>query len=427
LENDVSATFSSDPPSPMELFSVILKCGTSTKYLTSMDEITGSSFKTVTNVKIQMIGMETPSRGPDELLGPPSGPGEGDGEGDEEESITLNAPIFLALVIMAEPPPASLPSAEELADFHDLVHRFFYTLLKKEYPDSLVDMQVSELTTKYGAGIPEKRFNMCVEYDAEIRFKAKGPTPDKKLLQLLIVGCNLSSILAHVGTLKPLCFQHSTEVSMRRKGRKKETGPSTSEVPFEAAIASPPSNDPPPKKATKKETPRKSIKTKKSEPKKNKLSEVQSSDVFVALKLDGIDSEPTPEEYEMLRQQTHEFFVLRLKQVFPKQFVKMDLQISVHEYGAGKPEAKYNVYVEWDVIASFTSSTASSSSPARTVAGNKSVTTVDDSDVPGPVELTQALVKDVDLMNYLVEYVRKIEDSAFANTTAGYFQQRIGA
>jgi hypothetical protein len=440
LENDVSATFSSDPPSPMELFSVILKCGTSTKYLTSMDEITGSPFETVTNVKIQMIGMETPSQGPPELLIPPSGPGEGegDGEGEEEEIITMNAPIFLALVIMTEPPPASKPSEKELADFHDLIHRFFYTLLQKEYPDSLVDMKLNELTTKYEAGIPEKRFNMCMEYDAKIRFKAKGPTPDKKLLQLLIVQCNLSSILTHVGTLKPLCFEHSTEVSMRRKSKKKEAGSSTTEAPFEAAISSPSPNDPPPKKATKKETPkpvlpkppRKSIKIKKSEPKKEKLPQVQSSDVFVALKLDGIDSEPTPEEYEKLRQQTHEFFVSRLKQVFPKQFVKMDLQISVHEFGAGKPEAKYNVYVEWDVTASFTSSTASSSSPARTVAGNKrtSVKTVDDdSDVPGPSDLTQALVKDVDLMDYLVEYVRKIEDSAFANTTAGYFQQRIGA
>jgi hypothetical protein len=87
LENDISATFLSDPPSPMELFSVILKCGTSTKYLTSMDEITGSPFETVTNVKIQMIGMETPSQGPPEMLIPSSSPGEGegDGEGDEED------------------------------------------------------------------------------------------------------------------------------------------------------------------------------------------------------------------------------------------------------------------------------------------------------------------------------------------------------
>jgi hypothetical protein len=434
-----------------------------------------------------------------------------------------------------------------------------------------LDIKLKEMTTKYGAGLPEERFNMCVEYDATIRFKAGDPPPDRKLLKMLIIECNLSSILAHVRTLKPLCFKKTTEVSMQRKSTKKEEDPSPEDAIFEAVIDSPtPSNDPPLKKELKKETPEiskppkkwfpqkvepkkvepkkhapkkvepqkhapkkvepqkhapKKVEPKKVEPKKHapkkvepkdvepkkvepkrpstkkvepKLVEpkkaepkkvepkkiepkkpapkkqepkklkpieaprkkkkempaqkdtnapsapivtdklpapsneehtiVNASDIYVALQLDGIDSEPTPEEYEKLRQQTQEFFVMRVRKRFPKQFVSMDLQIGLHEFGADKPNPKYNVYLEWDINASFTSSSPSSSpSPVKpkSVMGTKRTSVTNDgSDGPGPAELTSAIVQGADIMNYLLKHVRTIEDSGFANTTAGYFQQR---
>jgi hypothetical protein len=171
---------------------------------------------------------------------------------------------------------------------------------------------------------------------------------------------------------------------------------------------------------------------------------VKSSDIWIAYKVDGVDSEPTPEDYEQLRQQTHDYFVLCLKEAFPKQFTELNLRIGLKEFGAGKPDPKYNVYVQWDMQASFTSSsssaskrvprhslmqassTSSSSSALRRVSCSKKINPVD-SDVPGPVELVHALLRAVDYVEYLVNHVRTIEDYAFANATAVFAQQRIGS
>jgi hypothetical protein len=447
LENDVSATFSSDPPSPDELFDVILRCSSGgTEYLISISEIEGSPFESVTMLKMQLIGLEMPQVEP---LQPPE---EGEGAGDEDESmepIIVQASIFLALVLMVEP-PASLPGAEELAEFRNLIRRFFYALIKSKYPEIFLDLHLKVASTKFGAGLPDERFNMCVEYDAEVRFRADSVPPDAMELRMLILQCNISSILAHVQTLKTLCFARTNGISMRRKGKKKAA--LIQDKPFEAAIEL---SDPPkeakekpktmkPKKAKKKP---KEIKPKKLEKKNNpakkdpktssapmainlpvavkeESTSVEWSDIWIAYKVDGVDSEPTPEDYEQLRQQTHDYFVLCLEEAFPKQFAELNLQIGLREFGAGKPDPKYNVYVEWDIQASFTSS---SSSASKRVDCNNKISVPVDSDVPGPVELVHALLRAVDYVEYLVNHVRTIEDYAFANATAVLAQQRIGA
>jgi hypothetical protein len=151
---------------------------------------------------------------------------------------------------------------------------------------------------------------------------------------------------------------------------------------------------------------------------------VRSSEVSVAL---TVDAEPTPEDYEKLCKQTHDFFVLRLKKVFPKQFVELQLQIASTDFGAEKPEPKYNVYVEWDIKASFTSSACSSSSTTPSpVPGNKTSAPVD-SNVPSPAQMCKSLLTGVDYFEYLVNSVRTIEDSVFAEASAVHAQQRIGA
>lgn len=130
---------------------------------------------------------------------------------------------------------------------------------------------------------------------------------------------------------------------------------------------------------------------------------VRTSDIYVAL---TVDTEPTPEDYEKLRQQTHAFFVLRLKKVFPEQFVKLELQLAVTAFGAEKADPKYNVYVEWDIQASFASST---------------------SNMPSSAEMCKSLLTGVDYFDYLVSSVRTIEDSVFSQATAVAAEQRKGA
>ena len=637
FELDAFATFSSDPPSPDQLFHLIMKCS-GKEYLISIYEV----IPTITKVAIKLVALADIDA-PEPLLkeeekekekeqGEGEGQAEEEGEDEEEEEfVSVNVPIFLALVIMAEP-PACLPSPEEIAEFSDLMRRFFFTLLKKKYPEIMTDIKLKEVSTQFGAGIPEERFNMCVKYDSTIVFrKTDEPPPDKKLLMAMIVECNYSAIIHHMRTLEPLCFQKVTEVTMDKTKPKEKKPPALQDAPFEAVLEEPPSNglalikrepvketprespqkpkprksaepktakpqksvepkkpeprksveskkpepkkvepppkkpepkkvepppkkpepkkvepppkkpepkkvepppkkpepkkvepppkklepkkvdpppkkpepkkvdpppkkpepkkvepppkkpepkkvDPPPKKPEpkkvepspkkpepkkvepppkkpepkksgsppKKPEPRKSVEPKESTPKKFEPEEpppsqepvrprVKSSDACVALKLDGVDSEPSDEEYEKLRQQTLSFFSSRLKHAFGEQFYDVDLQFGVKEFGAGKPSPLYNVYVEWDVTAIFnppTSLSSSSSVPTRTsITANKrtSVTVDDSSGLPSPVEVTKALVQDADLREYLLKYVRTIEDSSFANTTAGYILQRVGA
>ena len=139
----------------------------------------------------------------------------------QKEIVTQRVPVFLALVVSAEP-PAALPNPSELKDFETLILRYFYTVLKNEYPESLVDMKLKEKETKFDAGIPEPRYNMCVEYKATIRFE-KENAPDEKSIKKLILHVNVGTILAHVRNLDPICFEKATEVSMRKKPMKKKS------------------------------------------------------------------------------------------------------------------------------------------------------------------------------------------------------------
>jgi hypothetical protein len=134
-----------------------------------------------------------------------------------------------------------------------------------------------------------------------------------------------------------------------------------------------------------------------------------SSAIFIAYDVNGLDSEPTPKDYEQLRQQTQDFFVLCLKKAFPEQFAELNLQIGLKEFRTGKPHPEYNVYVEWDIQANFTSSSSSASKDT-----NK--------DVPSPDELTDALLESVVRLKYLVNYVRTGKYYAFYDT-AGVFAE----
>jgi hypothetical protein len=243
IENEASARFSSDPPSPEDVFRVLMKSAgnDSTVYLLSLHDMEGTPFSCVTMVTIQLVGMEMPE--PEEL--PPMEEKEED-QGDEGEPedkddgevasdyVTMNLPIFLALVLNVEP-PAETPSDEELLEFKDLMLRFFYTTVKKEYPQ-IKQMDLKEKETKFGAGQPEARYNMCVEYDALFQFKKDDDIPEKEAIQKMIMEINLSSILAHVKNLEPLCFKHTTEVTMRQNAREKPDNPMIPDPTFEAAV-----------------------------------------------------------------------------------------------------------------------------------------------------------------------------------------------
>jgi len=57
---------------------------------------------------------------------------------------------------------------------------------------------------------------------------------------------DLSSMLAHIKNLEPLCFKHTTEVTMREKGKDKPDAPFEPDATFEAAVDPPPLLEAPP-------------------------------------------------------------------------------------------------------------------------------------------------------------------------------------
>ncbi len=539
MENEASVTFSSNPPSPEDIFQILMKSASTnaTVYLLSMHDMDGTPFSCVTTVTIQLVGMEMSK--PEELAPQPEqeqqpeeeGKGE-PGEGDAEESdlVVMNVPIFLALVINVEP-PAETPKEEELLQFKDLMLRFFYTTVKNEYPQ-VKHMELKNEQVKFGAGIPEERYNMCVEYDAQLQFKKTDEIPDEKMIQSLIMEVNLSSILAHVKNLEPLSFKHTTEVTMRQKSRETNDKTFVADSAFEAAVEAPPLLMPPPPpesipqsppkekekpkdkpkktkkkverkkpappplqeqpkpeevpepepepealqepepepealsepepepevlpepepdalpepepepmRETSKEKPKKVKKTKNPKlthppspkPKKDKvpIEQVQSSDIYVALKLDTYSGPPTDEQIDQLRNNTCKYFASRLKDEYPTKFVNLDLSIAFKCVGEEETmnhvgEQNYdgmNVYIEWVTVAEFKADDAPMS-PTKKVTSSSRQSIITDG-IPTPYELTRAIVKDCEIIKYLLEYVRIIDDSDFTTATSCHIQQRI--
>jgi hypothetical protein len=238
IENDFKASFSADPPTPSELFNVIMKCGgvNCMEYMKSMQKIKKTRFEDVTTVTIQIVGLEM--QDVDELPEDPQKEhGECNGKQNEEEDehlISRQIPIFLAVCTNQDPPPA-----EEVEKFDDLMVRFFYTEVKKEYPE-LKNLQMHKLYTKLDQGIPEPRFNMCSEWNVEMTFQPDSEPPLEKELLMFIFESNMSTILAYVRKLDAESFTQSTEVTMRRESQKPGPDDPIHDANFQAAIELPP-------------------------------------------------------------------------------------------------------------------------------------------------------------------------------------------
>jgi hypothetical protein len=239
IENDFKASFSKDPPTEAELFNVIMKCGgsDSTEYLQGMQKIPKSQFEDVTTVTIQIVGLEMPEV--EDLPPPPQEQSESPAgeqpEEEEENVIERQVPIFLAVCTNTDP-----PTLEEVEVFDELMVRYFYTVVHKEYPDIVKNLNLKKLYTKFNEGIPEPRFNMCSEWNAVITFKPDSEPPDEKDLNMLIIECNMSTILAYVRKLEPVPFRSTTEVTMRRQSQKPGPDDPIMDAIFEAAIDLPP-------------------------------------------------------------------------------------------------------------------------------------------------------------------------------------------
>ena len=117
-------------------------------------------------------------------------------------------------------------------------------------------------------------------------------------------------------------------------------------------------------------------------------------------------------------------FATRLKKEFGSKLSEVRLKIDHKEFGAGKPQDHFNIYVEWDIEAIYMTDDATVAS----VSANRQGHTIGDGDganALSPETLTRILVKDTDLMDYLIKAVQPIKKSAFANVSMGFMGAKV--
>ena len=117
---------------------------------------------------------------------------------------------------------------------------------------------------------------------------------------------------------------------------------------------------------------------------------------------------------------------LRLKKEFGSKLGEVRLKIHHKEFGSGRPQKHFNVYVEWDIEAFYKTDDAT----LESVSADRQEHTIGDADadaegVLSPEKLTKILVKDTDLTAYLMKAVQPIHKTAFANVTMGFMGAKV--
>lgn len=126
---------------------------------------------------------------------------------------------------------------------------------------------------------------------------------------------------------------------------------------------------------------------------------VVTRDLYAAFNLAECAAEPDSKEYFALAAKTGDFFTSVLKELHGDNFTSVDVTLRKSEYNSSQPTDEYNVYIDWDITAHFASSA---------------------DELPTRRELCRPLVK-ADLVQYLLDYVRPLEETAFELVTNVYF------
>jgi len=120
------------------------------------------------------------------------------------------------------------------------------------------------------------------------------------------------------------------------------------------------------------------------------------------------------------------FLAARLEKEFGSQLDEVRLTIHRKEFGSEKPDKNFNVYVEWNIEAVYKSHDASAKRTSVSADRQKRTIGNDDGvDVPNPDTLVRLLVRDTDVMEYLLKAVQPIRKTAFANVTMGYVGAKV--
>ena len=109
-----------------------------------------------------------------------------------------------------------------------------------------------------------------------------------------------------------------------------------------------------------------------------------------------------------------------METAFGSIFSEVRLKIHHKAFGTERPDKSFNVYVEWDIDAFY----EDGAKELKSVSADRREHTIQDGDtednVPTPDKLTKVLVRDTNVMDYLLQAVQPIKKTAFANVTMGF-------
>ncbi|CAB9525610.1 expressed unknown protein [Seminavis robusta] len=441
VQFEATAKFSQNTPSPNELFQGLGRL-VNAEYLQGVQRV-GDSFMTLTTMVLRLcIFTEGPEPEEDEAEDGEGAGGGGDGE-EEPDVVNVRLEFFVALVVRTL---STMPEDCELEMFDGCITKFFTRVLKRAFRGRFLGLEIVDKDPEFEKGCPLPRFNMLHQYQVNLQFYDPAPG-EFKILSKITQG-NVGPLFDAIKKLESDVWRQSAEATMGRAvekpptdvafggsifEEKKEVEPVVEPEPEPKAAPPPPKKEPeipekpvekiperkspsPPKEKPtppkKKPTPpkKKAVVPRASPPKPvgPQIVSVRSYDIFSAYQvrdkqMDNLKVEPTAGDYDALVDATKRFYVNHLKTEYGSKFHGMALSVrNAPLWGAGKPERWYNVYIDWDIEVSFV--------------------VAPEEDAPTRWELTKTLVS-AGCNQYLRSYVRGLEGTAFAHTSAVFTKQ----
>jgi len=403
VEFEAIATFAQNAPAPVDVFRILSGC-LSMEFIRSLHAIGGRWFAFISEMVFKLcIFMEVPEVEEEE--------GDGDGDGDEEQLIIkVHIEFFVALVIRMF---KVAPTQVQLEEFYKLIQDFFSARLASAFPKGFVDMVLEPDEHELEAGLPAPRFNSLHPFHATLQFY--DPPPD---------GAKILSTIVQ-GTVGPLFDQIKTLSSPWNKSMEATLGQTVEKPPTDAAfggmleleeeikeeetvvVVPPPEIPKPPQPKKKpivvKQPEPKPASKEESPPPPPEEIEVGTSDVFASFTIPNCEWKPLRRDYKALAETTRKFYASHLQQTYGKAFLDVGVEIGRSLFGTENPNANYNVYMEWDITAKFSSDTP-------------------DAEIPTRLELCQSLVR-ADCRTYLLEHVRTLSETPFAGAVGMFTEQ----
>ena len=103
------------------------------------------------------------------------------------------------------------------------------------------------------------------------------------------------------------------------------------------------------------------------------------------------------------------------------------VRIKIHEkaFGSERPDKTFNVYVEWDIETFYISDDGSQELSVELDRRESIIVDGENGNAPSPEKLIRVLVRDTDVMGYLIKAVQPLKNTPFANVTMGFFGAKV--